>query len=771
MTSRSIIVLLAGVLATSGAPAAAAGAREGSPGTGAQAPEWPRGPSAPPGAPNVLLVLLDDVGFGATSTFGGAATTPQLDRLAAAGLSYNQFHTNALCSPTRASLLTGRNAHQVSFGTVVEGATAGPGYRSIWGREYASVAEVLRQNGYSTAAIGKWHNTPPWEINPVGPFDRWPTSLGFEYFYGFQLGETSEWEPQLYRNTVAVEPARKPAEGYHLTTDLVDDAIHWLDQHEAIAAEKPWFLYFATGATHAPHHVPRPWIAKYRGKFDQGWDRLREETFARQKKLGVIPANAELTPRPSELPAWDSLSADQKRLYARQMEVYAAYLEHTDHEVGRLLESVRGRPGGDDTLVLYVVGDNGGSAEGTPDGTIANFASFFGEGDGVQRQLPHLDELGSPLHDNHFAVAWAWATTTPFQWMKQVASHFGGVTNPLVVSWPARIKARGEIRSQFGHVNDIAPTIYELVGLRFPETVNGVRQVPLEGKSLAYSFDAPSVPSRHTTQYFELGGHRSIYQDGWVAGARYGVPWEKWNKPGRPEDQRWELYHVSEDYSEAHDLARTHPQKLAELRKEFDAEATRNQVYPLPAPLSLDALATRPSPAAGKTRFTYRAGVTRIGVAAAPDLSRRSHRITAEVEIPATGAEGVLIAEGGRHGGFTLYVKDRHLVYENNFFSKHRDVLVSTVALPVGRSTVSFEFTGDAGQKRHGGGTGRLTVDGKPAGEVRFERFGGFFGSDTETLDVGEERGSTVSPAYEAPFRFTGKLEKVTVELDPAPVS
>ncbi|AYH42915.1 arylsulfatase [Azoarcus sp. DN11] len=768
MQIRKTTLLIGGALAVLAAQVAYAKEAQGpatAPATQpAPAAGWPKAVKAQPDAPNIVLVLLDDVGFGATSTFGGAAATPNLDQLAASGLSFNQFHTTALCSPTRAALLTGRNAHQVGFGTVVEGASPNPGYHATWGREFVSVAEVLRKGGYSTAAFGKWHNTPDWEINAVGPFDRWPTGLGFEYFYGFQLGETSQWEPQLYRNTVAVEPNRKPDQGYHLTTDLVDDAVHWVRQHEAVAAEKPWFLYFAPGATHAPHHVPPEWIAKYRGKFDQGWDKLREETFARQKRLGVIPQNAELTPRPAELPAWDSLSTEQKKVYARQMEVYAAFLEQTDHEVGRLLDEVRKGPKSDNTLVLYVVGDNGGSAEGSLDGSIANFAGFFAQvKDTLDEQLRTLDEIGGPRHDNHYASAWAWATTTPFQWTKQVASHFGGTRNPLIVSWPAKIKARGEIRSQFSHVNDIAPTIYELAGVKFPEVVDGVKQKPLEGRSLAYTFEHADAPTRHTRQYFELGGNRAIYQDGWVAGARYGVPWELFNKPGRPEDARWELYHVAEDFSEAHDLAAKYPDRLKALQREFDREATRNQVYPLSPIVSLDDT-SRPYASLGKTSFTYRAGVTRVPQGSAPDLGNRSHRITATVDIPESGAEGVLIAQGGRHGGFSLYVKDGRLVYENNFVSKRTDRLVSSIALPHGKVELGFEFLAD-GRKPLGGGTGRLTINGQPAGETHFASFGGFRGSDTETLDIGEETGSPVSQAYATPYRFSGTLDTVRVDL------
>ncbi|MSU25085.1 MAG: arylsulfatase [Opitutus sp.] len=726
-------------------------------------PDWPQPVRAPAGAPNILLVLLDDVGFGASSTFGGGARTPELDRLAAGGLVYNRFHTVALCSPTRSAMLTGRNHHQVGFGDVAEAASGYPSYNTIWNSATVCIAEVLRQNGYSTSAFGKWHNTPPWEVSPAGPFDRWPTQLGFEYYYGFHGGAASQYEPRLYRNTLAVEPGKTAAQGYHLTTDLVDDAIHWLNDHEAVAAGKPFFLYFATGAVHSPHHVPEPWIQKYHGRFDQGWDQLRADIFQRQKQLGVIPEKAELTPRPAALPAWTSLTPDQRTVLARQMEVFAGFLEHTDHEVGRLVDRVRRGPGGDNTLVLYIVGDNGGSAEGGLWGTEASrVAVYVRETQTAATSLEHLGELGGPLLDNNYAVGWAWATSTPFQWMKQFASHFGGVRNPLVVSWPKGIKAPG-LRSQFHHVNDIAPTLCEVAGISFPTTVNGVAQLPLEGTSLAYSFADPAAPGRHRRQYFEMLGNRAIYEDGWVAAAHHGIPWLPATKTGQVAGDRWELYHIDDDFSEARDLAAQQPEKLRELVALFDREATRNHVYPLYPRTGLG-FGTPLAPAAGRTTFTYYAGASRLPPSVLPSYSGRSHRLTADVEIPAGGAEGVLIAQGGRQGGFTLYLQGGQLVYENNVFAKISERIVASRPLPPGRHTVAFEFESETGQPLSGG-IGRLFVDGTAAGEGRLSRFGTSLGSGYESLDVGEDMGGPVSPAYVPPFRFTGGIEKVTLEL------
>ena len=556
-------------------------------------PDWPKPVTAPKGAPNIVLIMLDDVGFGDTSTFGGVAQTPVLDKLAAEGLRYNRFHTTGICSPTRASLLTGRNHHRVGYGQF--GGGGFPGYDGIWRKDTVSMADVLRRNGYSTSAFGKWHNTPHEEITAVGPFDRWPTGLGFEYFYGFMGGLASHWEPQLYRNTTAVDPslllkdkASKNKE-YYLTNDLVDDAVGWLRTHESIAPDKPYFLYFATGAAHSPHHAPKDWVEKYRGKFDQGWDKLREEIFARQKKLGVIPADAELTPRARILPAWDSYSLEERRLFARQMEIYAAFIAYTDYQLGRLVKTVKEGPQGDNTLILYLVGDNGASAWADANdsrGLTGTTIEYKGKGNllSVKEKLAHIDQLGGPLLFNDYAAGWSWAGNTPFQWMKHIPSHFGGTRNPLVISWPDHIKEKGGLRTQFTHVNDVASTLYEVAGIQFPSKVDGVKQEPLDGVSFAYSFDHPNAPSRHKVQYFTTTGNRAIYQDGWVAGARHLVPWKTHRQANDDfENDRWELYHVDKDFSQAHDLAEQYPQKLKALQTLFDAEARKNDVYPLDA--------------------------------------------------------------------------------------------------------------------------------------------------------------------------------------------
>lgn len=725
-------------------------------------PAWPRGVTAPKGAPNVVLILLDDTGFSAASTFGGAVATPELDRLAASGLRYNSFHVNALCSPTRAALLTGRNNHQVGFGSVSDNATGFPGYNSVWNKDMVSVAEVLRRNGYSTAAFGKWHNTPQWEISPVGPFDRWPTSLGFEYYYGFMAGADSQWQPRLWRNTVPVEPPATPVQGYHVTTDLTNDAVHWLHQHDALAQDKPFFLYFAPGATHSPHHAPQEWVDKYKGSFNQGWDKLREETFERQKKLGVIPATAELTPRPKELPAWDSLNSEQKKLLAGQAEIFAGFLAHTDYEIGRLMKAIEDEGQADNTLVLYIVGDNGASAEGGLEGSYAGAAE--GGPQGVEQRLKRVDDPSGELFTNNYASAWAWATNTPFQWTKQVASHLGGTRNPLVVSWPSKIRDKGGVRGQFQHINDIAPTIYDVAGIRFPETVDGVKQVPLEGTSLSYTFNDAAAPGTHTTQYFEMVGNRGIYKDGWWAGARHLLPWKRdaW-ETAEIGQHPWELYNLNEDYSQAHDLAAKNPKKLQELVALFDSEAERNNVYPL-----IPRRGKQPSPADGKTTFTYREGVNRIPARVAPNVSGRSHTITADIEVPERGAEGVIIAEGGRFGGFTLYVRDGRVIYESNSSGAIRDRIVSSVPLPTGKVRIVLDYTADAAtakpaaDRKVKSGSGKLLVNGAAAGEARFAIYWGY---SNETLDVGSDTGSPVSTDYASPFTFTGKVDKVTIQL------
>ena len=729
-------------------------------------PDWPVRPGAPKGAPNVVLILLDDVGFGATATFGGPVATPFLSQLAASGLRYNRFHVNAMCSPTRGALLSGRNNHEIGFGVITESAAGYPGYNSVWPKSAASVAEVLKLNGYSTAAFGKWHNTPVWEVNPAGPFDHWPTGLGFEYFYGFLGAAVSQWEPTLYRNTTPVEAAAGHKGIYHLTSDLVNDAIHWVEQHDAVSPQKPFFLYLATGATHQPHHVPQEWVAKQKGLFDEGWDKLREHTFARQKEIGAIPANAELTPRPREIPAWDSLTESQKKLLSHQMEVYAGFLAQTDYEVGRLLQTIRAEGHVEDTAIFYIVGDNGGSAEGGFEGRDG--VGVDGKPRPLEERLQHADDLGSELFSNHYATAWGWASNAPFQWAKEVASHLGGTRDPLIVSWPGHIKDAGALRTQFHHVNDIAPTILEIAGVQFPDVVNGVSQIPLEGTSMVYSFDHPDEPSRHKTQYFEMLGSRGIYQDGWWAGSFHHLPWQsgpvQQDRP-TPENNPWELYNLNEDYSQAHNLAAKYPGKLAELRALFDSEARRNNVYPLEP-----RRAAQPSPADDRTTFVYHAGVQRVPAASAPRIAGRAHRITVDVEIADGGAEGVILAQGGRYGGYSLFVKDGRVKYEVNAFGNPAGGIVSSDPLAVGRAHIVLDFTPDQGRlqkdplpgRSMGPGVARLTVNGKPAGEAAIANFGGFY---SETLDIGSDLGSPVSQEYASPFAFTGHIETVTLEL------
>ena len=734
-----------------------------------EAPTWPQPPAAPADAPDIVLILLDDVGFGAASTFGGPAETPELDRLAAEGLRYNRFHTVAICSPTRASLLTGHNPHRVGFG-IASGVERGfAGYNGLWARNTASVAQVLRSHGYGTAVFGKWHNTPGWELSPAGPFDHWPTALGFDRFYGFMGGGTTQWEPVLFRDTTLVDAPATPAQGYHLTSDIVDEAIGWMNAQHALKPDRPTFLYLAPGATHAPLHVPEAWIAKYRGRFDQGWDVLREQILARQKRLGVVPPDTELTPRPEELPAWDSLNADQRRLLARQMEVYAAFLAHTDHEVGRLLQAVRSGPRGDNTLVIYIVGDNGASAEGGLEGSDNDIAEFFlgVPPDSLAERLQRIDQLGNATYDNHYASAWAWATDAPFQWMKQVASHFGGTRNPLVISWPARIKDQGGLRQQFTYVADVVPTLYELIGIEAPRSVDGVTQLALDGRSFAYTLERADAPEPPRTQYFEMMGSRGLYKDGWMASAMHAPPWRQvFNRDEDFAKDRWELYHVAEDFSQAHDLAARYPDKLHELQRLFDGEARRNQVYPLGNGLPNPGGDPQPSLYAGRKEFVFGNGLA-MPAAAAPSFLR-SHRITVELSLPAQGAEGTLLTCGGRNGGFTLYVKGGRLVYENNYFGKHHDRLTSNRALPTGtRTRVSFEFTRDD-PRPWAGGAARLFIDGELVAEGRLANVGlpSYYGSFAVGQGHGSPgHGSPVSDAYQVPFRFGGDIEQVKVEM------
>lgn len=728
-------------------------------------PSWPEPVKAPAGAPNVIVILLDDVGFSTSEALGGPVKTPEIDRLARAGLLYNNFHVSALCSPTRAALLSGRNDHQVGFGTIGEAASGYPGYNSVWPKSAASIAEVLKDNGYSTAAFGKWHNTPTWEVSAAGPFDRWPTGLGFEYFYGFIAGQDDQWVPRLYQNTVAVEPSGKGT----LNTALANDAIRWLHQHDAVAPEKPFFLYFAPGATHKPHQVAAQWIAKYKGKFDLGWDKMREETFKRQKALGVIPANAELTPRPKELPAWDSLTPAEKKLLAHQMEVYAGFMEETDHEVGRMLQAVRDEGQWDNTLVLYIVGDNGASAEGGLEGDDA--AHVDGSRAPVAERLKTMNKLGSDAYMNHYAAGWAWGLDAPFQWTKQVASHLGGTTDPLIVSWPAKI-ARAGVRGQFQHVTDIAPTIYEAAGIKAPDEVNGVKQMPLEGRSIVATFNAPDAPSEHRTQVFESMSNAAIYHDGWWAGRRTFVPWKVFSpeRTGNTEHP-WELYDLRNDYSQAHDLAAAHPEKLEEMKALFDAEARRTDIYPVSS-----SFAFAPARDGERKHFVFRSGVDRIQPQILRNAKWTSHTITADVAVTSAKANGVIIAEGGGQGGytlggFTLYLKDGHPVYEVTAYGNPAGKIVSPITVKPGKVHIVVDVdlapipaSGNklASYYNPTHGTARLFVNGQAAGETTVANISAVYG---ETLDIGKDTGSPVSRAYRAPFAFDGVIDKVVVDF------
>jgi arylsulfatase len=728
--------------------------------------DFPQPVQAPKGAPNVLLVLLDDVGFGAASTFGGPAATPTLERLARDGLRYNHFHTTALCSPTRAALLTGRNHHSVHTGVIMEAGTGYPGYDTLMGKDTASVAEILKQKGWNTAWFGKNHNVPDWQSSLAGPFDLWPTGLGFEYFYGFIGGDTNQWRPNLTEGTKPIEPyVGKP--DYNLDYDLADQAIRWIHMQKAMAPDRPFLAYYAPGATHAPHHPRKEWIDKYKGKFDQGWDKVREETFARQKQLGVIPANAQLTARHKEIPAWDSLNADQQRLYARMMEVYAGYLEQTDHNVGRVVEAIQELGQLDNTLVIYIVGDNGASAEGSLQGMANEMTFFNGIPETYQQLAGQADDLGTWKTYNHYPVGWAHAMDTPFQWTKQIASHFGGTRNALVVSWPARIKDRGGLRSQWHHVIDIVPTLLEVSGLQAPSVVNGVSQKPIEGVSMAYSFDKADAPSTRSTQYFEMLGNRAIYHDGWVAATTpAGAPWD----PAGPDvdvltGYNWELYHVAEDFSEATDVAAQNPEKLRELQLLFVAEAARYNVLPLDNSKTarLDP-AIRPSLTRGRKSFTYYEGMTRIPEGASPDIKNKSWSLTAEVEVPQGKADGILATQGGLFGGWALYLADGRPTFHYNLVNVQHYEVAAPQPLAPGKHTIVMDFKYEGGGIGKGG-TATLSVDGTQVAQGRIDRTIPIRIALDEGLDIGEDTGTPVNLTYDVPFRFTGTLGKVTIDL------
>ena len=729
-------------------------------------PQFPQPVKAPAGAPNVVLILLDDSGFGQYSTFGGGIPAPTLDKLAAEGLKYNRFHTTALCSPTRAALITGRNHHSASTGAITEAATGYDGYTCVLPRSCGTIGQVLQQYGYTTAWIGKNHNTPAWETSAAGPFDRWANGLGFDYFYGFNAGDINQWDPVLFENRNLVPRSTKP--DYHLTEDLADKAIAWTRQVTSIASDKPFFLYVAPGANHSPHHAPRDWIERFRGKFDAGWDAYREATFQRQKQLGIVPANAKLSARSEGLPAWDSLNPGQKQIYARMMEVFAGFAAHVDHHMGRIVDAVKQLPNADNTIFLYIVGDNGASAEGGLEGSINENLFFNGFPEKWEENLEHIDEIGGPKWFNHFPSAWAHAMNTPFQWTKQVASHLGGTRNPLVVSWPAKIRDRGGLRSQFVHTIDLVPTLYEAIGITPPEVLNGIPQKPIEGTSFLKSFFDAKAAETRSTQYFELLVNRGIYHQGWLASSRSFVPWVPVRGEFDPLTAKWELYNLNEDFTQANDVAAQNPEKLRELEAIFWKEAEKYNVLPLDwrAVERLNSeLQGRPRLAGKRQQFVYFPGQVALPDGASPPMLNKSWSITAEVEIPDGGAEGMIYTHGGLTGGLGLYVKDGRAHFAYNMLAIDR-YLVSSEPLPKGKVAlqVRFQYEGQPGQLGKGGAV-TLLANGQTVGEGKLPKTVPLQFSLGEGVDVGRDSGSAVSDQYQLPFEFTGKIEKVTVDL------
>ncbi|KAA0079546.1 arylsulfatase [Mycolicibacterium sp. P9-64] len=723
----------------------------------------------PATAPNVLVILIDDVGFGASSAFGGPCQTPNFEKLASGGLKYNRFHTTALCSPTRQALLTGRNHHSVGMGNITETATAAPGYTSVLPNTKAPLALTLKLNGYSTAQFGKCHEVPVWQTSPAGPFTAWPTGGGgFEYFYGFIGGENNQWDPALYEGTTPIEPPKTPAEGYHLTEDLTDKAINWARQQKALLPDKPFFMYFAPGATHAPHHVPPEWIEKYKGKFAHGWDRQRELTFERQKELGVIPPDAVLTPRDPEIPAWDDMDPALKPALMRQMEVYAAFMEHTDHHVGRLLDALE--PVLDDTLVYLIVGDNGASAEGTLQGAFNEMANFNGMADIETPEflMSKIDEFGGEGSYGHYAVGWAWAMDSPYQWTKQVASHWGGTRNGTIVHWPKGIADKGGHRNQFSHVIDLAPTVLEAAGIPAPTMVNGVMQSPYEGTSMLYSFNDADAPERHQTQYFEMFCNRGIYHKGWSAVTKHRTPWAMGGAVMPAfDDDVWELYDGNSDWTQANDLSKANPEKLHELQRLWLIEAVKYNVLPLDD-RQIERInpttAGRPSLIKGNSQLLF-GNMGRLSENSVVDIKNKSFAVTSEVDVPAEGAEGVIIAQGGRFGGWSLYAKDGRAKFHYNVLGIKSFDVEATEPVPSGTTQVRMEFEYDGGGMGKGGNV-KLYYDGKEVGSGRVDQTQGFVFSADETTDVGRETGTTVSPDYTAhTSRFTGKIDWVRIDL------
>jgi arylsulfatase A-like enzyme len=719
----------------------------------------------PEGAPNVLIVLIDDVGFGASSAFGGPCASPTAERLAAGGLKLNRFHTTALCSPTRQALLTGRNHHSVGMGGVTEIATSAPGYSSVRPKDKAPIAETLRLNGYSTAQFGKCHEVPVWEVSPVGPFGQWPTGSGFEHFYGFVGGEANQYYPGLFEGTTPVEPEKTPEEGYTLNEDLADRAITWVRQQKALAPDKPFFLYFAPGATHAPHHVPKEWSDKYKGKFDDGWDVLRDRILARQKELGVVPADAELTRRHDEIPAWDDMPAELKPVLSRQMEIYAGFFEQTDYEVGRVIDAIDDLGALDDTLIYYIIGDNGASAEGTPNGCFNEMCTLNGLA-GIETTeflLSKIDDFGTPAAYNHYAVGWAHALCAPYQWTKQIASHWGGTRNGTIVHWPNGITDKGTTRNQFHHVIDLAPTILEAAGLPAPLIVNSITQAPLEGVSMMPTLREETAPETHTVQYFEMFGNRGIYHKGWTAVTKHRTPWLTSQPP--LEEDVWELY-GPDDWTQAHDLATENPEKLAELQRLWLIEAVKYNVLPIDDRSfeRFDAdIAGRPKLITGATQVLY-SGM-RVSENCVVNVKNKSHSVTAEVTVPDSGAEGVVVTQGGSVGGWSLYAHEGRLKYCYNFFGIENYIIAADEPIPAGKHELRMEFAYDGGGLAKGGDV-TLYYDGKAVGKGRVDKTEPMAFSADEACDVGSDTGSPASPDYSPTGNsFTGTIEWVKLDI------
>jgi arylsulfatase A-like enzyme len=724
---------------------------------------------APQGAPNVVIVLIDDIGFGGSSTFGGPIRTPTMDALAQGGLRFNNFHTTALCSPTRIALKSGRNHHTANAGSIMESSTGYPGNTGQIPNNVAPLAEMLRLNGYSTGAFGKWHETAAWETSVSGPFDRWPTHQGFDKFYGFIGGETDQWYPLIYDGVIKVDPPKM--KDYHFSVDMTNQAINWVKAQQSMTPDKPFFVYYATGAVHAPHHVPKEWADKYKGQFDRGWDQVRNETIERQKKLGVVPANTGLADRPSDIKAWDSLPAEQRRLFARQAEVFAGFLEHTDNEVGRLKKALEDIGKLDNTMFIYIMGDNGTSAEGGFVGMYNEMTYFNAVVEKVEDLIPLIDKWGGPETFPHMAAGWAVAFDAPFKWTKQVASDFGGTRNGTVVHWPKGIKEKGGLRSQFSHVIDIAPTILEAAGLPQPKIVNGTPQTPIEGTSLVYTFNNATAAEQHTTQYFEMFGNRAIYRDGWIARTIHRAAWQTTNLPPLTSDV-WELYDAKSDFSLTRNLATEQPAKLKQMQDLFMVEAQKYNVLPIDDRVierMNPAIAGRPDVLGDRTSLTLYEGMQGMLENTFMNIKNRSSKITADLDIPSGGANGAILSQGGRFGGWSLYMKDGKPAYTYNFLGLARYTAAAPEALPTGPATVTVDFAYDGGGVGKGG-KATLFVNGKSVAEARVEKTQPNIFSADETADVGIDNQTPVAEGIGIgpETRFSGKINKVTLEVSPS---